>query len=231
MEKLKEEDLYPIKEIEKQTVENHVKNALSDMYQFDGIMNPDELEIFALDIAGVSKRSIGKRLGLTRQIVDARLYRAKQAVAMAKPESPIAQGREGVQQLIPKGVKAYEKSLDEYIDNDKRPGLAIKTATEVLKGTQVLIPKEERETVKETVETKRMIMIERLEIATQFGAQAPENEQLEANKGLIEASDGQQAPTEGLKSSPERPDPTPGEADQGGADVQEIGASKSDHQN
>lgn len=219
---------YSIKELEKQAVEDHVRDTLKDMYEFQSVLKPDLLEVFVLDIANVPMTEICKRLQISRHTGISRLNKAQRAVALAKPDSPIAQGREGVQRLIPESVKTLGKGLKDY---GMRPGLALKTATEVLKGTQVLIPKEERSSVKETVETKRMIMIERLEIATQFGAQAPESEQLEANRGLIEASDGQLAGVESLKSSPERPDPTPGEADQGGADVSEIGASESDHQN
>ncbi len=222
---------YVIKDLEKQTIESHVKDTLRDMYEFESVLKPDLLEVFTLDIAGVPMTEICKRLQISRHTGISRLNKAQRAVALAKPESPIAQGREGVQGLIPKSVKAYEQSLNDYIDGDKRPGLAIKTATEVLKGTQVLIPKEERDTVKETVETKRMIMIERLEIATQFGAAAPVSAQIEAEGGSEGPKLERIPPGIPHESSPERPTPTPGEADQGGTDQQEIGASESDHQN
>lgn len=216
---------YLVEDLEKQAVENHVKDTLRDMYEFESVLKPDLLEVFTLDIAGVPMTEICKRLQISRHTGISRLNKAQRAVALAKPNSPIAQGREGVQRLIPESVKTLGKGLEDY---SKRPGLAIKTATEVLKGTQVLIPKEERDTVKETVETKRMIMIERLEIATQFGAVVPVNGQLDPNKSLIEASDEPQAPSEGHESSQRDPTPTPGEADQGGTRLREIGASESE---
>ncbi len=188
--------------------------------QPDKNLNPSEIEILGMHMAGLSRPQIAKQVGLAVQTVDRRLLSAQNVIALKNPESLVARGRKAVNKLIPKSIRTYDKVLNDY---PNRPGLALRAAGEVLKGTQVLIPKEERESVKETVETKRVIMLERLEIATQFGAQVPVS-------GEITASEGQQDGSDGLKSSPERPDPTPREDDQAHPRPREIPTSQSAEQ-
>lgn len=195
--------------------------------QPDKNLNPSEVEILGLHMAGVSRPQIAKQVGLAVQTVDRRLLSAQNVIALKNPDSLVARGRKAVNKLIPKSIRTYDKALNDY---PNRPGLALRAAGEVLKGTQVLIPKEERETVKETVETKRVLMLERLEIACQFGVDAPNKGIIEVEQGEEGSPDSQSDSVEGLKSSPERPNPTPGEADQGGTHPREIGASECDHQ-
>lgn len=189
----------------------------------DKELKPKEVEVLGLHMAGLTRSQIAKELSVTLITVDRWLQAAQKQVAIRNPDSLVARGRKAVNKLIPKSIRTYDKALGDY---PNRPGLAIKTATEVLKGTQVLIPKEERETVKETVETKRVLMLERLEIACQFGVEAPNKGQTEVEEGEKGALDSQPDSVKGLKSSPERPDPTPGEADQGCPDPSEMGASE-----
>ncbi len=194
----------------------------------DKELKPKEVEVLGLHMAGLTRSQIAKELSVTLITVDRWLQAAQKQVALRNPDSLVARGRKAVNKLIPKSIRTYDKALNDY---PNRPGLALRAAGEVLKGTQVLIPKEERESSKETVETKRMIMIERLEIATQFGAQVPVSSEKEVEQGKREAVTDQQRAARGLESSPEKPTPTPGEADQGCPDVQEIGASESEGQN
>lgn len=189
----------------------------------DKELKPKEVEVLGLHMAGLTRPQIAKELSVTLITVDRWLQAAQKQVALRNPDSLVARGRKAVNKLIPKSIRTYDKALNDY---PNRPGLALRAAGEVLKGTQVLIPKEERETVKETVETKRVLMLERLEIACQFGVKTPDSGQIGVEQGQVGASDTRPAGVERLKSSPERPDPTPGEADQGGGDPSEIGASE-----
>ncbi len=187
--------------------------------QKDKELSSSEVEILGLHMAGVTRPQIAKQLNIGVQTVDRRLLSAQNTVALKNPDSIVARGRKAVNRLIPKSIRTYDKALNDY---SNRPGLAVKTATEILKGTQVLIPKEIQESSKETVETKRVIMLERLEIAVQMGAVVPVAASIEPELEPI-------TPSEALESSQTDPTPTHREADQGGTDEGEIPPSQSDH--
>lgn len=180
-----------------------MKKAL-EMYikeQPDKELNPSEIEILGMHMAGVTRVKIAKQLKLAVQTVDRRLLSAQNVIALKNPDSLVARGRKAVNKLIPKSIRTYDKALNDY---PNRPGLAVKTATEILKGSQVLVSKEIQESSQETVETKRVIMLERLEIAHQFGGVAPAPASQVGNAG---------PEPEPIEPDRAEAEPTPGEAD------------------
>ena len=78
-----------------------------------------------------------------------------------------------VNNALPKAIDIYDKALDNY---DKKPDLAVNVATNVLKGTQVLVPKTQEDKTTKRLEliVKAEATANKLELVDLLGLEATE---------------------------------------------------------
>jgi hypothetical protein len=122
-------------------------------------------EIIALDALGLNQYEIAERLGLSQASISLQLKDIRSI-------APVKQQRNNLIELLPKTVKVLESTLDGHADNMAARKIAADVSLALNRGLGVLVDKQEVETTsrKESLEIKRIEMVNRLEIAGEFGA-------------------------------------------------------------
>ena len=139
-------------------------------------ITPRNASVFALFSQGLNGQQVADQLGITRQAVCVHVNKVLAAIRGKDPDSPIVNQRKRLTAILPDTGAVYEKivkrvaNTDRYSDKDAE--LALKASDTINKGLQVLITKTEAP-APTTYEHKRIQVIERLNIASQFGGHVP----------------------------------------------------------
>lgn len=137
-----------------------------------------EQEYLSLKVAGHTNKDIGEMLKVSPATVSSTLNKIKNKIEEVDPESPVLKARRGVLGLLDKSVLTFEQALNEGERSPTSTALgqkakdrAVRVADSILKGTQVLITKQEtdKREVKLSLETKRQEVILEKRLMDQFG--------------------------------------------------------------